>query len=642
MMLHVAVCVKQVPDTTQVRVNPETNTLIREGIPSIVNPYDTHAVEEAVALKDRYGGKVSILSMGPPQARESLQKSLSFGADKAYLLSDGKFAGADTLATSYAISEAIKKIGETAPVDLVICGKQTIDGDTAQVGPGVAYRLGFTQLTNVDKVVEIDMGARTITVRRHLEAAYEIVQAKLPALLTVVKEINEPRYAKLTDLMAALEADIPVLTAASLGLDVNRCGLKGSPTKVKKIWPPARRAGGEVVNASDLNVAVKAFIEKLKADGLLGPVASPCGPAPTASGADSPPAKAVVTEKSGPDPKEGEVWVFVEQMEGKAARVSWELLGVGRKLADDLKTSLCAVALGNNIASLAAEAVSYGADVVYQVESPVLAHYRTVPYASAINALAKKNNPAVLLMGATVTGRDLASAVATDLKTGLTADCTDLAIGETGLLEQTRPAFGGNIMATIFTESCRPQMSTVRPRVMAMPAADTTRQGRLVKVPFTMDEKDVPTKIMEFAKEDLTGSVNLADAEVIVSGGRGMGGRENFKVLERLADLLGGVVGASRAAVDSKWMSYDHQVGQTGKTVRPRLYIACGISGAVQHLVGMQTSDTIIAINSDPNAPIFSVASLGIVGNALEVVPALVEAIGSAKSYHEASAHGGA
>jgi len=340
--------------------------------------------------------------------------------------------------------------------------------------------------------------------------------------------------------------------------------------------------------------------------------------------------KAVEEEPAAPQGKDTwrGVWVFVEQTDGVPAKVSWELLGVGRQLAGDLGVELAAVVLGSDMGHLAEEAFAYGADTVYMIDDPVLAHYRTSPYLHGLYSLVTKYRPEVLLLGATTTGRDLAGAVATELGTGLTADCTGLTIDkECRLLEQTRPAFGGNIMATILTEERRPQMATVRPRVMAMPPRQEGRTGKIISEPLGLSEDQVAVKVVEYVKDKVAGTVNLADAEVIVSGGRGMGGPENFRLLQELADALGGVVGASRAAVDSGWIGYDHQVGQTGKTVRPKLYIACGISGAVQHLVGMQTSDVIVAINSDPQAAIFSVANYGIVGNLFEVVPALTSAI---------------
>ena len=267
--MHIVVSMKQVPDTTQVRIDPDTNTLIREGVPSIINPFDVHAIEEALRLRERYGGKVTLLSMGPPQAQESLQKGLSLGADAAFLLSDRAFSGADTLATSCALAAAIGKLSEQEPVDLVICGKQTIDGDTAQVGPGIARRLELAQLTYVDQVVSLDEAGRTITVRRKLEGAHEVVRAPLPALLTVVKEINEPRYAHLPELIRALRTQIPVWTAETLGVDPECIGLKGSPTKVRRIFAPPRRGGGEQVEG-DPETAAAAVLDKLLAGKVIG------------------------------------------------------------------------------------------------------------------------------------------------------------------------------------------------------------------------------------------------------------------------------------------------------------------------------------------------------------------------------------
>jgi len=322
------------------------------------------------------------------------------------------------------------------------------------------------------------------------------------------------------------------------------------------------------------------------------------------------------------------VWVFVEQTEGKAAHVAWELLGKGAELAADLGCELCACVLGHEVGGLAGEAVAYGARTVYLVDDAVLARYRTQAYLHGMLGLIEKHRPEVLLLGATTMGRDLAGAVATRLGTGLTADCTGLTIDkERRLLEQTRPAFGGNIMATILTERARPQMATVRPRVMEMPERDASRQGAIVEEPLGLSEEQVATRVIETVREDAAGTVNLTDAEALVCGGRGMGGPENFALLQELAEALGGVVACSRAVVDAGWMPYEHQVGQTGKTVRPKLYVACGVSGAVQHLVGMQTSDVIVAINNDPEAPIFEMANFGIVGDALKVVPALTKAL---------------
>ncbi len=319
------------------------------------------------------------------------------------------------------------------------------------------------------------------------------------------------------------------------------------------------------------------------------------------------------------------VWVYVEHSEGQPAHVSWELLGAGAELAKSRKSEVCVVILGDQVAHLCHEAFAYGADKAYLIDAPVFRHYRTEAYYKAICGLVKKYKPEILLIGATGEGRDLGGAIATELQTGLTADCTGLAVDERGFLLQTRPAFGGNIMATILTERTRPQMSTVRPHVLPIPARDGQRQGVIVRETTDLREEDVLAKVLQIIDDRKQGAetIDIAAADIIVSGGRGMQGPENFKILEELARELGGVVGSSRAAVDAGWMPPDRQVGQTGKTVRPKVYIACGISGAIQHLVGMQESNVIIAINRDKQAPIFEVATYGIVGDLFQIVPAL-------------------
>ena len=321
------------------------------------------------------------------------------------------------------------------------------------------------------------------------------------------------------------------------------------------------------------------------------------------------------------------VWVYVEHTEGKPAVVSWELLGAGAKLAKTLGVELCSVVIGDRVEDLCQESFAYGASKVYLIDAPVFHYYRTEPYYRAICYLVEKYKPEILLMGATGLGRDLAGAVATKLNTGLTADCTGLDIDEKGFLLQTRPAFGGNIMATILTERTRPQMSTVRPHVMLLPERNPLCKGEIVRESMSIKEEDIPTKVLEIIEDAKGAECDLAAAEVIVSGGRGMRSVENFGLLQQLAEELGGVVGCSRAVVEAGWMTSDRQVGQTGKTVRPKIYIACGISGAIQHLVGMQGSDIIIAINQDRQAPIFEVATYGIVGDVFQVVPAIIDRI---------------
>jgi len=323
------------------------------------------------------------------------------------------------------------------------------------------------------------------------------------------------------------------------------------------------------------------------------------------------------------------VWVFAEQRDGALASVSHQLMGKARELADILGANAEAVLLGHNVEALAQELVADGADVVYLAEDPLLEHYRTDAYAQVLSDLIQSKKPEIVLFGATTIGRDLAPRISQRIYTGLTADCTGLDIDESErLLLQTRPAFGGNIMATIACVRHRPQMSTVRPGVMRAPQPDETRQGVVERVPVDVAEEDLNIKILRVVKEARR-RVNLEDAKIIVSGGRGLGGPEGFKTIELLAEAFGGEVGASRAAVDSDWIDHDHQVGQTGKTVRPDMYVACGISGAIQHQAGMKESKFIVAINKDPSAPIFQIADVGIVGDLYQVIPEIIKQLGA-------------
>jgi electron transfer flavoprotein alpha subunit len=327
------------------------------------------------------------------------------------------------------------------------------------------------------------------------------------------------------------------------------------------------------------------------------------------------------------------VWVFIEHERGALHPVSLELLGEARKLADKLGVEVAGVVMGvpgETTRSFCHEAFHHGADLCYLIEDPLLTDYRNEPFTKGMTDLVNKYQPEILLLGATTLGRDLAGSVATTLQTGLTADCTELNVDvEVRSLLATRPTFGGSLLCTIQTLNYRPQMATVRPRVMPMPDADKSRTGRIIEETLGMIETSIITKVLEFIPDQMQDKPQLPFADIIVSGGRGMKKPENFNLVWDLAAVLGAEVGATRPVVQAGWVELDRQVGQSGKTVRPKLYIAAGISGAIQHRVGMDASDVIIAINNDPNAPIFEFAHYGIVGNAMTILPALTEAFKS-------------
>jgi electron transfer flavoprotein alpha subunit len=334
--------------------------------------------------------------------------------------------------------------------------------------------------------------------------------------------------------------------------------------------------------------------------------------------------------------KTNEVWVYIEQYDGKIAEVSLELLGKGSELAERLGVPVAAVLPGQGVKGLVEELVSYGADKVYLAEHDALRQFTTLPYAHTICAMVREFEPQIMLYGATTNGRDIAPRVASELRVGLTADCTNLQIGEysgkgpdgaekqyADILYQIRPAFGGNIIATIVSPDHRPQMATVREGVMKMRKPDAKRKGELVEFKAEIPAELVVTEIIKRVQHEK--SVNLKGASIIVSGGNGVGSKDNFDLLKKLAHALGGEVGASRAAVDAGFIGKEHQVGQTGTTVRPKLYIACGISGQIQHMAGMNESNRIIAINSDPDAPIFQIAHYGIVGDMNDIIPKMID-----------------
>ncbi|ABE38327.1 electron transfer flavoprotein subunit alpha/FixB family protein [Rhodopseudomonas pseudopalustris] len=331
------------------------------------------------------------------------------------------------------------------------------------------------------------------------------------------------------------------------------------------------------------------------------------------------------------------VWVFVEQERGHVHPVSWELMGSGRRLADKLGVELAAVVIGpagDATRVAAAESFCYGADLAYIVADDVLADYRNESYTKALTDLVNTYKPEILLLGATTLGRDLAGAVATTLLTGLTADCTELEVDADNSLAATRPTFGGSLLCTIYTLNFRPQMATVRPRVMEMPDRVEKPVGRIIEFPLGMVEADIVTKVLAFVPDRDKATSNLAYADIVVAGGIGLGSPENFQLVRQLAGVLGAEYGCSRPLVQKGWVSADRQIGQTGKTIRPKLYIAAGISGAIQHRVGVDGADLIVAINTDKNAPIFDFAHLAIVTDAIRLLPALTEAFRKRLSPH--------
>jgi electron transfer flavoprotein alpha subunit len=580
-----------------------------------------NAIEEAVRLKEQLGATVTAVAMGPLQAQEGLREALAMGVDQAIMVSDREMAGADTLATSYTLWKSIAKVGERNPFDLILTGKVAIDGETGQVPPGLAVRFNIPIISNVTRIDKIDPESRTVIAKHRFDDGIETVTARLPAVLTMTEEANKPRKFTIEGMLRAKRTRIEVWNKDAIGADSNLLGLKGSPTIVKKVFPPPGRKQGETFDGTkDPQQAAEWLLKKLAETHVFDAT----GQTTSKMNTQSSPANITVNEAP-TNGKYGEVWVLVEQFHGKPVPVSWELLGEGRRLAKIYGTKLGALVIGNKVDHLAKEAFVHGADRVYLVQDERLEDYRTQPYAAATEEAVRKFKPEALLVGGTIRGRDLAGSAATLLETGLIADCTALDVDtETGTFLGTRPDYGGNLMSTIICPKQRPTMASVRPRVMKSLPPDEGRDGEIIRVNPNLSPNDINTRVNEFVPIERVG-IRLEDAQIIVSAGRGLGSEKNLTLVQDLANLLHAQVGASRAAVRAGWIGPDHQVGQTGFTVRPRLYIAVGISGAIQHIVGIMNVDYIVAINRDPAAPIFKMADFGIVGDLFQIVPALIE-----------------
>ncbi|MDJ0767388.1 MAG: FAD-binding protein [Ilumatobacter sp.] len=611
--LHAIALVKQVPDLRVGSVGVRADgTIDRSAATPITNPADMHAVEAAVEVAD----DVVALSMGPPQAESTLREAIAAGASRGVLLCDRALAGSDTWATANALAAAVEHLDG---VRLVVAGISAIDGETGQVGPSVAQRLGWPQATACESMT---VDGDQLVVRRIIEGGYERLRLPLPAVVTVAETGFAPRYPTLPDRRRARAAPIERLGASDIGVDGSVVGLAASPTKVAKMNPAALPDRGCRLVDSD------GFRYDDLVEALTGRGAFTGGRIEEAQWLEQP-----RVDHDGGSRHDGDagLWVLCHCDGSTLDRASIELLSRSVSLAPDLGGGVGAVLLTSEPADEAVAAAAWhGADVVYLAVDPELAEYRTEPYARVIVDAVTQHRPAALLFAATTTGRDLAPRIASMLDTGLAADCTDLRVGSwtsrgathDHLLHMVRPAMAGGVLATCLCPEARPQMATVRPGVFAPRV--TPRNARVVQLDVRLTPSDLRVTVLD--QQISEADVDLRDADVIVAGGAGCDAT-SWHLIEDLSSAIGGRVAASRGAVEAGLAERDQQIGQTGATVHPRLYVACGISGALQHAVGMQESDTIVAINRNPDAVIFRLAHFGIVGDVAEVVPQLVAAI---------------
>ncbi len=638
--MNYIVLMKQVPDIKNIPEDAwdwDKGILKRGLLDNVCNELDKQAIAFAVAMRQEMPGQIVALSMGPPFADAVLRYALSVGADTGVLLTDRKLGGADTAATAYPLAAAIRKIEKDIFKGdrnyIILSGMQSVDGDTAQVPPQVAEELQIAHIAYATSF-SISRNNNDNNNNTHLyikrisrQGTQTVSPVTYPFMITITNWTRHPN-ATFERTRWANSQRLIRWSAADVNGDESRIGLAGSRTTVFKIFSPRDVRTRRCIFESDL----------AKMAGLLRDTyQSKSRPSVQET------AKASYQLPKGKSPTyTGEVWVISEHDKDEIHQASFELLGKAQELASQVGTKVGAVIIGQDDPKLASRLISYGADKVYMITDDRLCDFHPVPYSRVVCELLDKYKPQIVLFSATPLGRELAPRVAYRANSGLTADCTALDIIDfkrgtqdyTAILKQTRPALGGNIMASIITQNSKVQMSTVRPGVMQAMKPDEKRIGEVIKYEPKLNESDFAVKII--SSEEIPAASELKDAAILVAGGGGCKTKEGFEnCIPALADALGrflgekAMVGASRVAVEKGFIDRGHQVGQTGQTVKPKLYVAVGISGAVQHLSGMQNSDIILAINKDPNANIFKIADLGMVGNFEELVPKLIKVLNS-------------
>jgi electron transfer flavoprotein alpha subunit len=608
-MIRIAVCVKQVPAVSMLSFDTESRRIVREGVPNEVNPFDVLAMSAAASIKQAMPAEVVAFTMGPPQAREALVQCLAMGADRAVHLVDRAFAGSDTLATARALSIALRR----DQFDLIICGYNTVDSETGQVGPELAEMLDLPQVTAVS-ALEISDAGRGITVQRLNDEGQEEVYCALPALITVIEGVAPEVYPRRDQMDSVRGRPVEVLTASDLSADASMFGPAGSPTCVSEIYSTESSREGVVIRDLPVEEAVARLMAHLEGRAVFGDR--------RADEAQRQARQARGVRRHG---GAGAIWVVAETLGGRVRPVSLELLGQARELAPMVDAGVEAVLIGHRAREHAAELTAYGADRVHLADAPGLDHYDTELYTGVLAEAVTDHHPYAVLIPATVNGRDLAARLAARLGLGLTGDCIGLEIDDQGRLVQLKPAFGGSIVAPILSTTM-PQMATVRPGIFSEVQPDSSIAPITNSLSLATLGKSRVRVLESVANRSMEGA-ELGRARRIVTVGKGVGAPQNISVVRELARALDAAIGATRDVTDLGWLPRQHQIGLSGKSVAPELYIAVAVRGPFNHTVGIRKAGTVVAINNSARAPIFRSADFGILGDYAEVVPALTRAV---------------
>jgi electron transfer flavoprotein alpha subunit len=605
--MKIAVCVKYVPVVAQIGFDYANKTIIREGVPSEINPFDRLGLLCAVGLHTSPADEVLAVSMGPPQAREGLVHCLALGADRAILLTDRALAGSDTLATARALALLLAR----EKPDLIICGRNSTDAETGQVGPEIAELLGLPHISQVRRLT-YEAATNRIVAERLTDEGYQVVACALPALVCVTEGVAHERYALPQEIAAAQAKPIEEVACAHLASDLSLFGLEGSPTWVADIRLVTPNRLGVVIAEKDATAAaqqVAALVRERLA--TLAAVA--------ASG------DVQVGTRRYPDRRQQSLWVVAETASGGLRRVTLEMLGKARALTATTQSEVAAVLIGPAQEGLVQELAAYGADRVLVLDQT---HRRPVWGRASSHALAdaiRAASPYAVLFAATADGRDLAARIAARLQLGLTGDAIDLEINAQGQLVQLKPALGGNVIAPILSKTL-PNLVTLRPGMLTpiAPERGASAPVEFLTIPASAETDVIVVEVHHAAEAD---AIALTQARIVMGVGMGLGGPEHLPAVQELARSLGAALATTRNAVYAGWLPHHIQVGISGRAIAPRVYLAVGIRGAFNHTVGIQKAGVIIALNQNPRAAIFKAADYGIVGAWQTYLPPLVAAL---------------
>jgi electron transfer flavoprotein alpha subunit len=618
--LRVVVCIKQVPDAAELRFDNKARKVIRDGVRNIINPFDRRAVAEGLRLARMSGGDLTVVTMGPPQAREALVECLAAGADHAVHLMDQLFAGSDTLATARALAYAVKRI----PFDLILCGKHSIDAETGQVGPELAELLGIPHVTGVCSL-GFDCAPGYVIAERETDDGFETVQCALPVLITAAERLVKPIKVKEPDIEAARGKPIQTVTAADLDCDVSLLGEAGSPTSVSEIFHLESSRTIQMLTGDVEQIAAE-LVNRLCERGMY-----------SGWGVSEEADQESIRLTSSPS-SEKEIWVIAEVAARGVRPATFEMLGKATELAAELEASVAAVLIGESVSRYANELAAHGADKIYLIEGDGLSLFNPLQYTGELVAAVSRFRPYAVLISSSSTGRDYAPRIAARLGLGLTADCVGLELNSSGELVQLKPAFGGQIIAPILSKTW-PQMATVRAGIFARPKPDWSRIARIERIDGSM-APDARYRVTQTKSNGGEAAIELDTADAVVCVGMGAGAPENLECIRTLAAELGAALAGTRRVVDAGWLPRQRQIGLTGRSVAPKLYLAIGVRGNFNHSIGIRRAGIVGAVNTDPEAEIFKCADFGVVADFAEFVPALVRALERAKSNFKGAERG--